>query len=150
MEKGKQTKLSTKLKIMRTKLLLMLLCVMAVSTTQAQDKTPIENTWIIQKITTPKGETSYVDWKKSYSIKITDHELIVRGSCIPGVCKSISTDDGAIKYNEKTTWNPGCCFFDNPNEELMKMPEFDGDYKLKGDKLTIYHGDTVYYFMAKK
>ena len=135
---------------MRTKLLMVLLFVMTVSISQAQDKTSIENTWTIQKIETPAGETSYADWKKSYSITITEKELIVSGSCIPGVCKSISTSGGAIKYNEKTTWDAGCCFFDNPNEELMKMPEFDGDYQLKGDNLTIYHGDTVYYFTAKK
>ena len=135
---------------MRTKLLMVLLFVMGVSTSQAQDNAPIENTWTIQKIKTAAGETSYADWKKSYSITITSNELIVSGSCIPGVCKSINTSGGAIKYNEKTTWDPGCCFFDNPNEELMKMPEFDGDYQLEGDKLTIYHGETVYYFTAKK
>jgi len=135
---------------MKTKLLIVFLAVITISTVQAQDNATIENTWTIQKIKTVEGETSYTDWKKSYSITITATELKVNGSCIPGVCKSISTSGGAIKYNEKTTWNPGCCFFDNPNEELMKMPEFDGDYQLEGDKLTIYHGETVYYFTASK
>ena len=135
---------------MKTRLLIVFLAVMTVGIAQAQDNAPIENTWTIQKIKTAEGETSYADWKKTYSITITANELKVNGSCIPGVCKSISTSGGAIKYNEKTTWDPGCCFFDNPNEELMKMPEFEGDYQLKSDNLTIYHGETVYYFTASK
>ena len=135
---------------MKFKLVMAFFFVMSIGAAKVQDNDSIENTWNIQKIKTAAGETSYTDWKKTYSITIKGSELIVSGSCIPGVVKSISTDGGAIKYNEKTTWNPGCCFFDNPNEELMKMPEFEGDYQLKGDKLTIYHGDTVYYFTAKK
>ena len=135
---------------MKTTLVIVFMSIMTFGAVQAQDNSSIENTWTIEKIKTPAGETSYADWKNSYSITITSSELKVSGSCIPGVCKSISTEGGAIKYNEKTTWDKGCCFFDNLNDELMKMPEFDGDYKLDGDNLTIYHGETVYYFALKQ
>lgn len=132
---------------MKKILLIALFGAFLLGSAQAQDAS-IENVWNISKIKTATAEVDYADWDKTYSITITKTDLSINGSCIKGVVKDVKTDGGAITYTNKTTWDPGCCFFDNPNQELMKMPKFDGDYTLKGNSLTIYHGETTYYFIV--
>jgi len=135
---------------MKKLIVIAVLAVFSIATSVAQESASIENVWKIEKIHSPTGDVSYADWPKTYFITISKSEILVNGSCIKGVVKDAEISSNSIKYTSKTAWDPGCCFFDNPNEELMKMPEFEGDLKIEGEKLTIYHGDIIYYFGLKK
>ncbi len=135
---------------MKKLIVIAVLAVFSIATSVAQETASIENVWKIEKIHSPTGDVSYADWPKTYFITISKSEILVNGSCIKGVVKEPKIEKGSITYTNKTTWDPGCCFFDNPNEELMKMPEFGGDYTIEGKNLTIYHEEIVYHFVLKE